>query len=191
MLIIKEEIKIRPMENHKNDYLLMEKWRTDEKVLQFYGGRDEPYDLEKVIKTYKPRILGKESLIPRIFSYQNIDIGYLQYYELNKLPEHLSKMYSLQDTNNVYGIDLFIGETQYWNQGIGTKVLSLAIEYIFNTLQALKIVIDPNVKNHRAIRCYEKCGFVKIKLLPCHDLHEGKYQDCWLMARERNIAGDR
>ncbi|MFM6005842.1 MAG: GNAT family N-acetyltransferase, partial [Sphaerospermopsis kisseleviana] len=107
MLIIKEEIKIRPMENHKNDYLLMEKWRNDEKVLQFYGGRDEPYDLEKVIKTYKPRILGKEPLIPCIFSYQNIDIGYLQYYEMNKLPEHIRQMYSLEYTNNVYGIDLF------------------------------------------------------------------------------------
>ncbi|MEA5577997.1 GNAT family N-acetyltransferase [Anabaena sp. UHCC 0451] len=186
MLIIKDEIKIRPMQDHKHDYKLMEKWRTDEKVLEFYGGRDEPYDLERVIKTYQPRILGKEPLIPCIFSYQNLDIGYLQYYQLNQLPPHIQEMYSLADTNYVYGIDLFIGETQYWNQGIGTKVLSLTIEYIFSQLPSVKIVIDPNVKNLRAIRCYEKCGFVKVKLLLCHDLHEGKYQDCWLMAIERN-----
>ncbi|TAF08970.1 MAG: GNAT family N-acetyltransferase [Nostocales cyanobacterium] len=186
MLIIKDEIKIRPMQDDKHDYLLIETWRSDEKVLQFYGGRDNPYDLQRVIKTYQPRILGKEPLIPCIFSYQNIDIGYLQYYELNQLPEHIREMYSLADTTHVYGIDLFIGETQYWNQGIGTKVLSSAIDYIFSQLSAVKIVIDPNVKNFRAIRCYEKCGFVKIKLLPGHDLHEGKYQDCWLMARERN-----
>jgi len=42
------------------------------------------------------------------------------------------------------------------------------------------------VKNFRAIRCYEKCGFVKVKLLSGHDFHEGKYQDCWLMAINRN-----
>ncbi|MBD2296750.1 GNAT family N-acetyltransferase [Anabaena sphaerica FACHB-251] len=186
MLTITDEIKIRPMQDHKHDYLLMEKWRTDEKVLKFYGGRDYPYNLAKVIKTYKPRILGKEPLIPCIFSYQNIAIGYLQYYELNKLPQYIREMYSLEDTNHVYGIDLFIGETQYWNQGIGTKVLSSAIDYIFSQLPAVKIVIDPHVKNFRAIRCYEKCGFVKVKLLPCHDLLEGKYQDCWLMERERN-----
>jgi aminoglycoside 6'-N-acetyltransferase len=191
MLISKDEINIRPMQNNKHDYQLMNKWRTDEKVLEFYGGRDEPYDLKRVIKTYKPRILGKEPLKACIFSYENRDIGYLQYYQLNQLPEHIREMYSLENTHQVYGIDLFIGETEYWNQGIGTKVLSLAIEYIFSNLEAVKIVIDPNIKNHRAIRCYEKCGFVKIKLLPSHDLHEGKYQDCWLMAREHDISGDR
>ncbi|MFM5889276.1 MAG: GNAT family N-acetyltransferase [Dolichospermum sp.] len=102
------------------------------------------------------------------------------------LPENVKQMYLLENTNNVYGIDLFIGETQYWTQGIGTKVLLSTINYLFHRLKAAKIVIDPNVKNFRAIRCYEKCGFVKVKLLSGHDLHEGKYQDCWLMARERN-----
>ncbi|MBK1988628.1 GNAT family N-acetyltransferase [Sphaerospermopsis aphanizomenoides BCCUSP55] len=186
MLIIKDEIKIRPMQDNKQDYLLMTKWRSDEEVLKFYGGRDDPYNFKKVIQTYKPRILGKEPLIPCIFAYKNLDIGYLQYYALNQLPPHLREMYSLTETEDVYGIDLFIGETEYWNQGIGTKVLSTAINYVFTQLHAVKIVIDPNVKNPRAIRCYEKCGFVKIKLLPCHDLHEGKYQDCWLMAIDRN-----
>lgn len=186
MLMIKNEITIRPMKNHIHDYQLMEKWRSDEKVLQFYGGRDDSYDLEKVIETYQPRILGKEAMIPCIFLYQNLEIGYLQYYDLNKLSENIKQMYCLENTNNVYGIDLFIGETQYWNQGIGTKVLLSAINYLFNRLKAARIVIDPNVKNFRAIRCYEKCGFVKVKLLSGHDFHEGKYQDCWLMAINRN-----
>lgn len=186
MLIIKDDIKIRPLQDNIEDYQLLVKWRTDEQVLKFYGGRDYPYYLEKVIAIYKPRILEKDPLVSCIFSHQNIEIGYLQYYALNNLPEHIRQMYSLEDTNNVYAIDLFIGETRYWNRGIGTKVLSAARDYIFNQLQAVKIVIDPNVKNPRAIRCYEKCGFVKIKLLPSHDLHEGKYQDCWLMAIERN-----
>ncbi|WP_242031817.1 hypothetical protein [Aphanizomenon flos-aquae] len=84
MLMIKNEITIRPMKNHIHDYQLMEKWRSDEKVLQFYGGRDDSYDLEKVIETYQPRILGKEAMIPCIFLYQNLEIGYLQYYDLNQ-----------------------------------------------------------------------------------------------------------
>ncbi len=186
MLIIKNEITIRPMKDNIHDYQLMEKWRSDEKVLQFYGGRDNPYDLEKVIETYQPRIKGEEALISCIFSYQNQEIGYLQYYDLDKLPENIRQMYCLEKTDHVYGIDLFIGETECWHQGIGTKVLLSAIDYIFNQLQAGQIVIDPNVKNIPAIRCYEKCGFVKIKLLPGHDLHEGKYQDCWLMVINRN-----
>ncbi|MFN5894717.1 MAG: GNAT family N-acetyltransferase, partial [Dolichospermum sp.] len=79
MLIIKDKITIRPMKDDIHDYQLMEKWRSDEKVLQFYGGRDDPFDLEKVIEVYQPRIKGEEPLIPCIFSYQNLEIGYLQY----------------------------------------------------------------------------------------------------------------
>ncbi|HLP90597.1 MAG TPA: GNAT family N-acetyltransferase [Nostocaceae cyanobacterium] len=186
MLVITKSITIRPMQDNMEDYQLIEKWRTDEKVLQFYGGRDRPYYLEKVIANYQPRIKGEEPVNPCIFAIKDKPIGYLQYYSLDDLPEIDRQKYKLENTKSTYGIDLFIGETDYWNQGLGTQVLSSAVNYIFTQLQAIKIVIDPDVKNHRAIRCYEKCGFVKIKVLPAHDIHEGKYQDCWLMAIERN-----
>ncbi|MBD2388174.1 GNAT family N-acetyltransferase [Cylindrospermum sp. FACHB-282] len=182
MLIIQDEITIRLMKDDIDDYQLMEKWRTDEKVLKFYGGRDYPYYLEKIIETYQPRVRGEEGVVPCLFYYQNIALGYLQYYSLNDLPENHRQMYRLESTDHVYGIDLFIGKTNYWNQGIGTRVLTAVINYIFTELPSVKIVIDPDVKNIRAIRCYEKCGFKKVKLLPSHELHEGKYQDCWLMA---------
>ncbi|HLO87658.1 MAG TPA: GNAT family N-acetyltransferase [Nostocaceae cyanobacterium] len=186
MLVQKEDIIIRPMQDEMQDYKLIEKWRTDERVLKYYGGRDYPYFLEKVIANYQPRIKGEEPVNPCIFYYQNQPLGYIQYYSLSDLPETDRQKYCLEKTDHVYGIDLFIGEPEYWNQGIGTKVLSSAIKYIFTQLEAVKIVIDPDVKNHRAIRCYEKCGFVKIKVLPAHEIHEGKFQDCWLMAIERN-----
>lgn len=126
-----------------------------------------------------------DPVIPCLIDYHNIPIGYIQYFSLNDLPESDRQMYHLKKTDNVYGIDLFIGESNYWNQGIGTKLLSAAVNYIFEILQAQKIVIDPHVNNTRAIRCYEKCGFVKVQLLSAHELHEGKYSDSWLMALER------
>ena len=85
MLIIKDQITIRPMKDDIHDYQLMEKWPSDEKVLQFYGGRDNPYNLEKVIETYQPRIKGEEAVIPCIFSYPNLEIGYLQQYLVHSL----------------------------------------------------------------------------------------------------------
>lgn len=185
MLMIKGEITIRLMEDNLHDYQLMEKWRTDEQVLKFYGGRDYPYFLERIIETYQPRVRGEQPVVPCLFLWQNTYLGYLQYYALNALPEEDRQLYCLEETDDVYGIDLFIGETHYWNRGIGTKVLTAIINYIFAELQAVKIVIDPDVNNIRAIRCYEKSGFVKVKVLPCHQLHEGKYQDCWLMAIAR------
>jgi aminoglycoside 6'-N-acetyltransferase len=92
----------------------------------------------------------------------------------------------LEDTSGVYAIDLFIGETEYWNQGIGSRVISKLVDYLFNELNVQKVVVDPETWNTRAIHCYEKCGFVKVKLLPKHELHEGEYRDCWLMAINRD-----
>ncbi|ACC82809.1 GNAT family N-acetyltransferase [Nostoc punctiforme] len=185
MLIQQDEITIRLMQDEMHDYKLMAKWLTDEQVLKFYEGRDNLFDLERIIETYKPAIEGNDPVVPCLFYYQNISIGYLQYCALNDLSQTDRQLYYLEQTDYVYGIDLFIGETDYWNKGIGTKILSAIITYLFEHLQAHKIVIDPHLGNPRAIRCYEKCGFVKLKLLPAHELHEGKYSDCWLMAIDR------
>ncbi|MEH2184420.1 GNAT family N-acetyltransferase [Nostoc sp.] len=184
MLIQNSEIAIRFMQDEMSDYDLMAKWLTNAKVLEFYEGRDNPFPLERIIETYKPMVKGDEPVVPCLFYYQNIPIGYLQYCILNELSETDRQLYHLDQTDFVYAIDLFIGETDYWNKGIGTKMLSVFINYLFEQCQAHKIVIDPHVDNSRAIRCYEKCGFVKVKLLPAHELHEGEYSDCWLMAIE-------
>jgi aminoglycoside 6'-N-acetyltransferase len=180
-----DKIMIRHMQDEMCDYQLMAKWLSDEKILEFYEGRDNPFDLEKIIESYKPMIRGDDPVVPCLFYYQNIPIGYLQYCALNDLSQTDGQLYHLEQTDFVYGIDLFIGETDYWNKGIGTKILSAFITYLFEQRQAHKIVIDPHVDNFRAIRCYEKCGFVKVKLLPAHELHEGKYSDCWLMAIDK------
>ena len=49
---------------------------------------------------------------------------------------------------------------------------------------------DPQAWNERAIRCYEKCGFKKVKLLPKHELHEGEYRDCWQIEYKSKRSGE-
>jgi aminoglycoside 6'-N-acetyltransferase len=186
MLVQKEDILIRKMVDDIHDYKLMAKWLTDERVLEYYEGRDNPFPLDRIIDTYQPMVKGDELVIPCIFYYKNIPIGYLQYYLLNDLPECDRKKYCLEETDKIYGIDLFIGETNYWNKGIGSLVLSTLVKFLFEELQAVKVVTDPQEWNTRAIHFYEKCGFAKVKLLKEHELQEGKIWDCWLMAIEHN-----
>lgn len=81
----------------------------------------------------------------------------------------------------IYGMDQFIGEVSYWNKGIGTKLISSVAEYLIREKGADRLVMDPQTQNQRAIHCYEKCGFEKVKLLPKRELHEGEYRDCCLM----------
>ena len=48
------------------------------------------------------------------------------------------------------------------------------------------IILDLYVDNLRAIRCYEKVGFKKIKFLPKYELHDGEMVDCYLMEYTNN-----
>ena len=135
-------------------------------VLEFYEGRDNPFDLEKGNDVF---YISEE--------YDGKKIGYIQFYQLdNKTKKEYGYF-----TENVYGTDQFIGEIEYWNKGIGTLLVKSMIKFIIEDKNADRIVMDPQIRNLRAIKCYEKCGFNKVKLLPNSELNVGKYQDCWFI----------
>ena len=176
MEIIKEkEISLRLLSEQDKNLLL--KWLTDERVLNFWEGKSAVFDLDRITEDF----YGEENLevIRTIIEYQGQAIGYLQMY---KLDNEALEEYGYQSTNKViYGIDQFIGEPEYWDKGIGTKFMKLVLQYLTNSKGAEIVILDPHADNPRAIRCYEKVGFKKIKFLPKHELHDGEMVDCYLM----------
>jgi aminoglycoside 6'-N-acetyltransferase len=175
------DLAIRLMRDAMDDYARMAGWLSDERVLEFYEGRDNPFPLERIVEKYSPRTLGLEGVTPCFIVHDGVPIGYIQYYPID--PETAGE-YGIPYVEGIYGLDMFIGEPSDWNHGIGTRALSLMCAYLFGTFGARTITLDPEAWNARAIRCYEKCGFRKIKLLPASELHEGQYRDCWIMARQ-------
>ncbi|KUP09091.1 2-aminoglycoside phosphotransferase [Bacillus coahuilensis m2-6] len=162
-----------------NDTAHLVKWLSDPRVLEYYEGRDNPFDKEKVKEAfYGPR--GDE--VRCIIEYDGKAIGYVQYYPIEE-EEREKYGYPVEI---VYGMDQFIGEVEYWNKGIGTSVVSKVVKYLLDVMGAEKVVMDPQVRNERALRCYEKCGFKKVKLLPRIEWHEGVYEDCWLIEASKN-----
>lgn len=59
--------------------------------------------------------------------------------------------------------DLFIAEEELLGKGWGTKIVKAFVEKLFDEFKAEKILIDPSSDNKRAIRCYEKAGFRKVR----------------------------
>jgi aminoglycoside 6'-N-acetyltransferase len=158
----------------EKDKHLLAKWLSTPEVLKFYEGRDNSFDVEKVERVfYSP----DDDEVKCIIEYEGKSIGYIQYYELD---EETKKEYGYE-SGRIFGTDKFIGEVDYWNRGIGTLLVSSMIEFLFDVMEADKVVMDPQVRNERAIKCYEKCDFNKVKLLPKHELHEGELRDCWLI----------
>lgn len=187
MLIQQDEVAIRLMRDSMDDYGLMAGWLSDERVLEFYEGRDNPFSLERIIEKHSPRTLGLEGVRPCFIVQDGVPIGYIQYYPIDA---ETAVEYEIPHVDGNYGLDMFIGEPSAWNRGIGTRAVSLVCDYLFGALAARTITLDPEAWNTRAIRCYEKCGFRKIKLLPACELHEGQYRDCWIMARQARRASD-
>lgn len=173
---------LRRMDASTDNFALLAKWLSDERVLAFYEGRDMPFTLEQVREKFSPRALGEENVIPCIMLYERRPVGYLQFYPANV------KEYAFEENGKVYALDLFIGEPEYWGRGIGTNFVRLLLRYLFEQIGADWVVIDPHVDNTRAVRAYEKAGFRKVKILREHELHEGKKVDCWLMSVRWNEA---
>lgn len=178
------DLAIRLLRDELADYERMAAWLSDPRVLEFYDGRDCPLSLSGAIEKYSPRILASEGVTPCLLILRGQPVGYMQYYSLGEEGIGEYGLGANVDTSRIYAFDQFIGEPGRWNQGLGTLGVTLLVAYLFRDWAARRIVIDPQARNPRAIRCYEKCGFRKVKLLPGKELHEGKMEDCWLMEME-------
>lgn len=173
-----ERISIRLLE--EKDIAVMAKWLSDPRVLEYYEGRDNPHD-EQLVESH---FLNRQDETGRcIVEYEGKAIGYIQFYPV--LAEE-REIYGYGSQEKIFGTDQFIGEPDYWNKGIGTDLMGLIKHYLFDSLGADRIVMDPQAENKRAIACYEKCGYRKIKLIEKHEMHEGEMRDCWLMECNRS-----
>lgn len=177
MLFQNGYLKVRILE--KKDNYLLAKWLSDPAVLEFYEGRDNPFDLDKVNQVF---YASEDDEVKCIVEFNEKAIGYIQFYQLD---DETRKVYGYED-ENIYGTDQFIGEVEYWNKGIGTLLVTSIVSYLLEQKNADRVVMDPQTRNTRAIKCYEKCGFKKVKILTKRELHEGEYQDCWLIEYKKN-----
>ncbi|WP_284141169.1 GNAT family N-acetyltransferase [Virgibacillus sp. LDC-1] len=183
MFFEKDRLVVRSLE--KKDNKLLVKWLSNPLILKYYEGRDNPFNLEKVNRKF----FNQKGRVTRcIVEYGVEEIGYCQFYPLDN---HTRKIYGYENNPDIiYGMDQFIGESTYWNKGIGTLLIQVLVHYLVNQYEADKIVLDPQAWNERAIHCYKKSGFQKVKLLPRHEWHEGEYRNCWLMEYNNKVEGE-
>lgn len=180
-IIKAEKLHVRILK--EEDKILLAKWLSDPEILQYYEGRDNPFDVKKV----EEKFFEEEDDATRcLIEFDGEPIGYIQFYEVGE-EERLTYGYG-DSVELIYGMDQFIGESAYWNKGIGSQLVRLMVRYLIEERGADCIVMDPQTWNERAIRCYEKCGFEKVKMLPANEWHEGEYRDCWLIEYRKEVG---
>lgn len=104
MVVQSGSLIIRKLE--EKDNVLLVKWLSDPGVLEYYEGRDNPFDLEKVNEFFYSE---DDDEVKCMVEFDGVEIGYIQFYLLD---DETKKEYGYGD-DNTYGTDQFIGEVNY------------------------------------------------------------------------------
>ncbi len=72
-------------------------------------------------------------------------------------------------------VGISLGEREYWGKGYGTDAMQLILRYAFTELNVYRVSLDALGTNARAIRSYEKCGFVREGEVRAAARYDGQY----------------
>ncbi|AVR00352.1 hypothetical protein OBCHQ24_15525 [Oceanobacillus iheyensis] len=117
----------------------------------------------------------------------------------NKLMEKVNKAFGIEDKNtrDLIGVigftntDLinrstelyvYIGDNNYWGKGLGTDAVKSIVKFTFDELNLHRISLVVFSYNTRAIKAYEKVGFIKEGIMRDGVYKAGKYHDKVIMA---------
>ncbi len=79
-------------------------------------------------------------------------------------------------------VGILIGEKSFWNQGYGSEAMRLMLKHAFDTLNLNRVFLRVYDHNPRAIRAYEKVGFVHEGRMRQARYYAGEYFDVLLMS---------
>lgn len=74
-----------------------------------------------------------------------------------------------------------LGEAEFWGKGYGSEAMQLALRYAFNELNFHRVTLGVFEYNQRAIRSYQKVGFVEEGRIRGEFLRQGKRWDMIFM----------
>jgi ribosomal-protein-alanine N-acetyltransferase len=156
---------LRPMT--PEEIPLFHQWVNNPDVMPHWYGRNAPKSLEELLEDWKPFYFdGSAPQMGRCFmiEVEGEPIGMIAY---NKIDPQARKV----------EIDILIGDSKNWNKGYGTDAVRAFLGYLFNELRLHRVEVAASGNNPRAIRCYQKAGFVKEGVLRDRGWEDGSLVD--------------
>lgn len=147
------DIAFAPLAEHH--WPLLERWLRAPHMREWWG--DPDIELAMI----RDMIEGRDTTRPFIFSVDDRPLGYIQFWFVADAlcePWLTEAPWLTKLPPGAIGVDLSIGEPERVGRGLGSAVLARFVD----SLRAEghdTIIIDPDPRNHRAVRAYEKAGF--------------------------------
>ncbi len=91
-------------------------------------------------------------------------------------------VFSIDSVNSSAELGIMIGDKTEWNKGYGSEIMSLLVRHCFETLNLNRAYLKVYTENIRAVRSYEKAGFVLEGRLREAVYKHGKYDDVLIMS---------
>ncbi len=133
------------------DIALVEKWLSQEYILQWY------HEPEEWIRELKERE-GEFSFLHHFIVYDgDKPFGFCQYYDCFDAQED---WYTADSAGKLFSIDYLIGEENYLGKGYGKHMIKILIEAISRHQTAEKIVVLPEKENIPSCKSLETNGFL-------------------------------
>ncbi len=164
-----------------DDVPMLAGWLRDPAVGAWWEGVSVTYDDAYV---YDNVLEDCDIVTHSVVELDGAPIGFQQWYPVDHDADLLAE-YELTIDDRAWGIDQFVGESRLHDRGIGSRQVRAVVDWLLGPdgPGARLVVTDPVVENLRAVRCYEKAGFRKVRVLPDHERVDGEPRDSWLMER--------
>jgi AacA4 family aminoglycoside N(6')-acetyltransferase len=151
----------------EQDLPLLHDWLQQPHMVEWWGGEAErPKTLAETRVRYLPRLLAEERVTPYIAMLGDEPIGYAQSYVALGSGDG---WWEEETDPGVRGIDQSLGRPELLGRGLGTQLVKALVERLFADPAVSRIQTDPSPENLRAIRCYEKAGFRRLRTIVTPD----------------------
>lgn len=133
---------------------LVWKWLQEPHVAEFWKETEN----EQEFRDSHLAWLSENGVIAHVVYLDETPIGYIQHYNAKQAGAD----WWPDAAEGTYGIDQFIGVPAFVGKGHGTRFIRTYVESLFQNPKVTEVIVDPDPRNARAIRAYEKVGFTKV-----------------------------
>lgn len=158
-------VRLRPIE--REDLPTFVRWINDPEVTEFLL-LEPPMSLDDEEAWYAHVLKAKD----KVFSIETKD---------GKLIGNIGTV-DLDWMNRKTEIGIMIGEKDHWSRGYGADAITSFIRHLFDELNLNRVELFADSTNHRALKCYERCGFRYEGTYRAYRFKRGRYVDCVIMS---------